>query len=92
MRMSRELDQDGIDYEEPGNAGFSADGIARYQGAGDTLNPGGIVGYSDQPRGSGAAYLGADVTDPTTWQGRPYAPTAGMLARLHQEAGDGGSR
>lgn len=91
MRMSRELDQEGLDYEEPGNTGFEGgDGVARYQGTDQSLATSGFVGYSDRPGGSGAAYLGADVNDPTTWQDRQYAASQGMLARLHQEAGNGG--
>lgn len=64
------------------------DGVSRLDGQDDTLNPGGQVGYGD---GQGAAgYQGRDITDPSSWNGRPYNEAPGMFARLQQEAQAGG--
>ena len=46
------------------------------------------AGYGD---GQGVAgYQGRDITDPASWNGRPYNEAPGMFARLQQEAQAGG--
>jgi len=60
--------------------------LSRVTGQQDTLNMAGWVGYSDQPGADGAAYRGRDLTDPETWNGRPYNEAPGMFDRLTQEA------
>ena len=64
------------------------DGVSRFEGQDETLNPGGQVGYGD---GQGATgYQGRDLTDQNSWNGRPYNEAPGMFARLQQEAQTGG--
>ena len=64
------------------------DGVSRMDGQDETLNPYGPVGYGD---GQGAAgFQGRDITDPESWNGRPYNEAPGMFARLQQEAQAGG--
>lgn len=66
---------------------FSDDGLSRVDGQDDTLSTDGWVGYSDRPGADGAAYRGRDLTDPSTWRGRPYNEAPGMITRFDQEAG-----
>lgn len=48
----------------------------------------GVVGIRSWD-GNDLGYAGRDVTDQSTWQGRPYNEEPGMLARLHREAQQG---
>lgn len=66
---------------------FDNDGLSRVDGSDDTLATEGWVGYSDKPGADGAAYRGRDLTDPSTWQGRPYNEAPGMISRFDQEMG-----
>lgn len=64
--------------------------LSRVSGRDDTLNTAGWVGYSDRPGADGAAYRGRDLSDPSTFNGRPYNEAPGMFARLQEEASNGG--
>lgn len=39
--------------------------------------------------GQNNGYTGRDLSDPTSWNGRPYNPSPGMFVRLQQEAQQG---
>ena len=72
---------------DPGEQAYD-DGVSRLEGKDTTLNPSGQVGYGD---GQGAVgYMGRDITDQQSWNGRPYNEAPGMFSRLQQEAQTGG--
>jgi hypothetical protein len=63
--------------------------LSRLSGQDETLNTSGWVGYSSRPGGDQAAYRGRDLSDPESWNGRPYNESSGMFARLAQEMPSG---
>jgi hypothetical protein len=61
----------------------SANRDANWHPLGRPLQAGGTVGPHLIIGGTGMPCLGIDPTDPTTWEGRGYHQSAGMIGRFN---------